>query len=89
MLFMSAHVEEQVNTLCGVCNFFFFFFCDTGVRSYTQEEVTRLCSFSDFLVPSLVARKALNLSRVHLSHPWQVGLQLPGCISAGALTSSG
>lgn len=43
--------------------------CDTGVRAYKQEEVTRLCSLSDFLVPSAVARKALNLSRVHLSRP--------------------
>lgn len=48
---------------CMVC------VCDTGVRAYTQEEVTRLCSLSDFLVPSPVARKAPNLSRVHLFRP--------------------
>lgn len=32
--------------------------CDTGVTAYTEEEVTRLCSLSDFLVPSPVAREA-------------------------------
>lgn len=48
--------------------------CDTGVRAYTQEEVTHLCSLSDFLVPSAVARKTLNLSRVHLSRPHRCDL---------------
>lgn len=72
MLCMSVYMciclaaADQVHILCGVC----VFVTPASEHTHTrQEEVTRLCSLSDFLVPSPVARKVLNLSRVHLSRP--------------------
>lgn len=60
-------------------------------RQSTHNRVRRKwqVSLSDFLVPSLVARKAPNLNRVHLSRPHRRDLHSPGCISRGALTFSG
>lgn len=68
MLWMSVYMcvdltaDDQVHILFGICVFV------TLVSECThQEEVTRLCLLSDFLLPSPVTHKLPNLSRVHLS----------------------
>lgn len=51
---------------------------ETGVRAIPAllEEVRSLHSLSDFLVPSPVARKVNNLSRVHLPRSYRWDLHL-------------